>query len=786
MSARTLILEDDSHLRGILSGVLTHQGYEVVATERGSDAVELALRQEFDLIVADIRMEGMDGLEAVRRAKEQQPTIGTLIVSGYASEEETARAERLQVGGYMKKPFRRAEFLERVRQLLSERANATQRQDRGDRGRDAVLWALEQMLVAVDQGGEAGPAGWLEGVGQTARDLAGQLGMMAEVKRELGVAAGLQAWSRATNQKVPPLLAASGLLPTFPVLFRESAGALPLESALVDLAVVSSEWLRDQAHHPSAQSLDERHPGRYVSPLLQAYARLADSPEGRAPEEPVAPTRAGVSAYSLASALERGGDLEGAARAYQRLCDEDVDTSTRVRALLGAGRLAWRAGRRDQGLALVESGYQKAARFGPTVHALAGLEWGLMLKECGRPEAQEILASAVSYLQTLELWPDWTRGLLALYELQGEMPDKQLRHLEELADKSRTFLAGEHLAFTLPTLLKLYKQGVIRKPAMFSRLIQSSPRRLEQLLPSLEEGQRLTLVEALVEAGKTCPEDLIRALEVDPSQPVREAARDLISSTTGEVAPDLLRLFSLGVFQVFRGEERIPDSEFKTQKNLYLLAYLAGDKGRPKPVEGLIEQFWPDKGQKGKASLNWTVSTLRSLFRTATSDVIVRDADKLYIDPKVPRWHDLDELEEALRNARQADTAGDTSSAWRYYRRVAELYRGTYLEGCYMDWALQRQTRITEVLTDAFFQLAKISREAGQHLEALSAVGQLLEFAPQLQKAHLLKMQLHLAAGEPAEAVAHYRRCEELLRVEYELEPSTDILRAYHEARLSL
>lgn len=789
MSARILILEDDSHLRSILSGVLTHQGYEVISTDRGIEAVELALTQEFDLIVADIRMEGMDGLEAVRRAKESQPSIGTLIVSGYASDEETARAQQLQVGGYLKKPFRRAEFLERVRQLLAEKANVTQRQDQGDRGRDALLWALEQMVLALDQGGETGPEGWLAEVCQCAQRMAEELAMMPELRRELAVAAGLKAWGRATGQRLSPVIVDSGLLPTFRILFSEGQeeGTTPkLEVALVELAVISAEWQRDQGHRPNSQSLSERFPGRYPPPLLDGYEKAAEPSQAAITEEPVAPSRAGVSAYSLASALERGGDKEGAARAYRKIYSGQDETSTAVRAMLAAGRLAWLSGERDEGMSLVKEGYRKSTRFGPTVHALAGLEWGLILKESSRPEAVEMLASASSYLATLELWSEWLRGQLALLEIEGEPRPKLSQGLQELANRGKTFLSGEHLGATLPGLLKLYGLGAFPRPEVFAGLLQSSPRALERILPGLADEQRLTLVRALVQSQKPCPEDFLRLLEVDPSEAVRNAARDLVSSTAQAVAPDLLRFFSLGVFQVFRGEERVADSDFRTQKNLYLMAYLAGDRGRPKQVETLIEQFWPDKGQKGKASLNWSVSTLRSIFRTPGNDVIVRDADKLYLDPQTPRWHDLDELEEALKSARAADTSNDVPAAWRHYRRVAELYRGSYLEGCYMDWALQRQTRITELLTDAFLRLARISGDAKQYLEALSAVGQLLEFAPHLQKAHLLKMQLHTQAGQPEEAVSHYRRCEEMLRIEYEMEPSTDLVRAYHEARLAL
>ena len=93
---RILVLEDDDNLRDVLAEVLTDEGFEVKAVGRGEAAVECAAQQSFDLIIADIRMEGIGGLEALEQTQKLQPNIGSLIVSGYATEHETARAERLQ------------------------------------------------------------------------------------------------------------------------------------------------------------------------------------------------------------------------------------------------------------------------------------------------------------------------------------------------------------------------------------------------------------------------------------------------------------------------------------------------------------------------------------------------------------------------------------------------------------------------------------------------------------------------------------------------------------------
>ena len=80
---RILVLEDDDEMRELLADVLTGRGYEVVAAGGGEEALGLARQERFDLIVADIRMEGMTGLDAIERAQEHQPNMGSLVTVSY-------------------------------------------------------------------------------------------------------------------------------------------------------------------------------------------------------------------------------------------------------------------------------------------------------------------------------------------------------------------------------------------------------------------------------------------------------------------------------------------------------------------------------------------------------------------------------------------------------------------------------------------------------------------------------------------------------------------------------
>lgn len=146
-SARVLVVEDDEVLREVLTEVLTARGLEVVASARGEEAVERARQEPFDLIVADIRMQGINGLDTIEQARELQPGIGSIVVSGFASEEETLRAVRLNVAGYLKKPFKIPELMELINSYLAQRAERAQREQEQRTLREALLWSLEQQGV---------------------------------------------------------------------------------------------------------------------------------------------------------------------------------------------------------------------------------------------------------------------------------------------------------------------------------------------------------------------------------------------------------------------------------------------------------------------------------------------------------------------------------------------------------------------------------------------------------------------------------------------------------------
>jgi len=126
MGEKILIVDDEATLQETLSYNLIKQGYEVVSASDGLSAIQLARTEHPDLIILDIMLPGMDGLEVCRILRKE---MNTPVIMLTARDDEIDRVVGLEVGGddYLTKPFSMHELIARVKAML-RRAHIIQEQ----------------------------------------------------------------------------------------------------------------------------------------------------------------------------------------------------------------------------------------------------------------------------------------------------------------------------------------------------------------------------------------------------------------------------------------------------------------------------------------------------------------------------------------------------------------------------------------------------------------------------------------------------------------------------------
>lgn len=100
---KILVVDDDHNLLDLLDDTLTSIGYEATGAADGFEALKKLEQQQFDLVITDIRMPGMDGFELLRRIRESYPILPVLFITGVELPEAIKRAAP---DGFLMKPFR--------------------------------------------------------------------------------------------------------------------------------------------------------------------------------------------------------------------------------------------------------------------------------------------------------------------------------------------------------------------------------------------------------------------------------------------------------------------------------------------------------------------------------------------------------------------------------------------------------------------------------------------------------------------------------------------------------
>lgn len=793
-----LVLDDDPLVLKGLGKALKRAGYRVFTAPSASEAIEVARAELLDLVICDVRMPDIDGLEAIGLLRQLQGGLRTIVITGYADDSAPIRAIKNGVDDYLFKPFATEDLLKSVRHSLELRRLEVREKSEKEELRRGYI-RLVTTLVNAFQGQDSYFYDHSRRVAALATDLGEELGLQGRALDRLELAALLhdiglayidrelllkaEALSEEEYQKLHnhPLLARkllgdvpelASLTPILEGLREHYDGSgqprglhgenIPVESRIIAVAEAFDSFTHARPHRP-AQSrekaiefLKEQARARFdpvvvslCADLAQEHRELTDLKTlmGRTKADQAQKERC-RNLIQLGNLLRESNEFAQAARAYDEAealvgGDEELTfslTVQRAQAALAAGeakaaaRLAGTAGRQLEGL---------NSRPYRTVLELARLSIHL-----GRAaQAEDVLSSL----------PD-------SHPLQ---PEKQRLWLRLLLQNGRSQEFAQ--AF----------QPWLEAPASFQSL---SPGQAREAAGVLVGGLRQNLAAEL--ASDKCRQ-LVRnwpflsgflsehlpaevAREFQPAQPP-----ELESSPEKPRGP-VLEARCLGRLKVLINGTPLDSKVWTTRKAKELFALLLQWQ-RPVPAGRLTELLWPDGGDKVRKNLHTTVSRVRRALRSGAGKSIsgiLSDGDFYMLDPELSTWADIWELEKAEEAvARSRDPRLKDEVVAAAVRAVA-LYNGDFLEGLWEEWTFNPRRNFREKWIRVADRLAQHFVAGKQYDEAESCYRQILGIDGCREEAHLGLMKALLEAGRRDQALTCYDDYCKALERELDLGPS--------------
>lgn len=788
---RILLLEDDDNLRPVLADVLEEEGFEVDSCQAGDAAIEMARQSEYDLMVADIRMEGLDGLAALSQVQSYRPGVDALVISGYADAEQAERASRLGLGAVLKKPFQLDVFLHKVNVLLKARSQKLSVHRAFESLLRTSFWSSRQLARFLDNAPKQvyDFSQLLEVTGLLCTEM-NLLGSQLEKIRSAALAAAWQQSSKAIGLD-PPEDLPQEFQQWFEFLGEWWNGSgpqglggtdIPLESRIIVAALVVCRCAPDD-------DPEEKWPGRFDPTLLRIIDRgMKLSPEKK-PQE--TSDQSSESLLDLARTLLRTGDFHHATEALQEVVQREAESPEGVDALLLLARLKQRSGLFEEAKQMAFRTPELAQSFGPALAARAHLECGRLLMDLSeRTHARATLEKAQSLFTRLGLSTHAAEcGLLA------DMVGATLAENAQTQERLDLLLQPQHRAhagkIAEPLTRALLAEPNLPEPVQRSlaRLMLAHPHAARSALSGSTEALQERSLAVIQKAGPQKYTRVLEALQESSHKAVRGAARQIASSHSSEKNTLPLNVTTLGGLLAEVGDRQVPDRAWKTNKVRYLFARLVEAYPTPVQEEVLIEEFWPGDVEKGRRSLYTATSSIRSALRKSgleSQDYVEKALNGLVLAPDITLNYDLAELRETVAEAARHDRAGNVQEAVVGYRRAVLDGEKPYLPDCYNDWALNLRHTVQQQLLEACVRLTEISFANERHHEVLEFARRALSLEPSNETATGLLLASLIQLGRPAEAVKRHQTFCEVLEEELGISEATTLEKLVQRATNSV
>ena len=115
---KALVIDDEQVVLDSVSKILTDENYEVDVTLSGREGIDQAIKENYDVVLTDIRMPDIGGMRVLRDVKRAKPSLPVVMITGYASIESSVQAMKMGAADYLEKPFTPDQLLKAVASAL--------------------------------------------------------------------------------------------------------------------------------------------------------------------------------------------------------------------------------------------------------------------------------------------------------------------------------------------------------------------------------------------------------------------------------------------------------------------------------------------------------------------------------------------------------------------------------------------------------------------------------------------------------------------------------------------
>ncbi|MBI2263807.1 MAG: response regulator [Armatimonadetes bacterium] len=787
-----LLVDDEELLLRSLQEVLTKAGYQVSAARNAREAIGLARKQNFDLVICDIRLPEEDGLKALSLMQPLQPGVRKILMTGYASEEKPIEAIKLGVDDYLLKPFDLDEFLKRVGRVAEMRKTELEKEELLRSSEDTLLGGLKE-LVETWEGEDPFRKGHSAEVARISADFGKTLKVAASELRSLEQAAwlrelGLIALGREILQGGAPLPEEQWEK----IRRHPEKGAQILERFSSPKSVIETV----RAHHENFDG--SGYPGRLSGEDIPVSARILRAVDMYTALTSPRPHRGAFSQEDTceiigkASGKELDPGIGAAFLEYLKSTDED-DAFGSLRNALSEYN---------------ENNYRSllwlARTYGEARDAEAANEAYLELLSLSRVQGdgdivfQALLGLTSTSLQKRNLQDALRWGRLTLDEAI-QMKDTyktalaltRWAHCEMIQDSFDTasrFLE-EALSFITPEEAPME----VGRVALYQLYLATKTPGSEKAAAPLEGLSQLTppCLAGLFREEWLIFDELVRS-QVIPQEPWRLVLEKagLVggqdaqgTGTLAEVRKDAaLRLHFLGPFRVYLGNQWVREEAWRTRKVKYLFAYLCFHRARPVPEERILGEFWPDSPpQKARKSLSNAMYHLRQLLGPDRSaQWLIHERDLFRVTLSDSSWLDTEAFLSRFQEAQRFHQEGDSAKALSAAVEAKDLFQGKFVEENLDDeWLLEPRQRFSDLYAELSLILSESYFKTGNYLRAAQASQTILVESPTHEKGHIIRIEALWKAGRKEEAVKQYQKCVAVFKEELGLSPPPSIMALY-------